>query len=79
MFLNSFIWQFNVLSMQIQCYFKNAYNIIFPLLPSFRTLTSKCPMGRFVALRFICKGKGRDVHLKKDLNQEIKLWNTIDD
>ena len=41
------------LSIQIQCYFENAYNMIFPLLRCFTTLKSKCPKGRFVAMRFI--------------------------
>ena len=50
---NLLIWSSNVYSIQIQCYFKNAHYMIFLLLHCFHTLSSKCPKGRFVALRFI--------------------------
>ena len=52
--LNNFEFvNLEVQCIQIHCYFENVENMIFPLLCCFPTLTSKCPKGRFVALRFI--------------------------
>ena len=42
-----------VLNFLIQCNSENAYVMIYMLSRCFLTLTSKCPKGRFVALRFI--------------------------
>ena len=40
-------------------YFENAYYMIFQHLHCFPTLKSKCPKGRFVALRLIYDLHGR--------------------